>query len=163
MNSSSSNYTNETKASPSTNVITIKTNLSVLDETHLIPEGDYEASLTTWETTISFGQPRLTLYFTITECGEHYGKTFRKFYYVKKLKGKPKLKGKFIAKISGSFLKHWYQVFPTMKRVRPHRVPMQNLLRIIVKIKIRTVIKDYEGDALPEQMQYSVVDEILSI
>ncbi|MFC3193604.1 hypothetical protein ACFODZ_05020 [Marinicella sediminis] len=161
MNSTNNNYNNESHSSPIKNVIPFKSNLSAIDETHLIKEGVYEATLNTWETTISFGLPRLILYFTITECGEHFGKTFRKFYYVKKLNGKPKIKGKFIAKCSGSFLKHWYKVFPKIKRLRTDRVPMQNLNGIVIKVKVRTVKKDFEGDKLPEQMQYSVVDELL--
>jgi len=163
MKSTSDNYINNTQNSPSDNIVEIRPNTDNADDSILIKEGAYEAVLISWETVIMFGKPKVEMYFKIIEFGDHLDKKFSGYYYVKRHKGKPGKKGKFIAKSSGDLLEQWYKVFPESSRLRPDRIPMQKLLNKPVKVKIKTVKLNYKGKPLPKQMYYSKVDEILPI
>ena len=48
-------------------------------------------------------------------------------------------------------------------RVRPDRISFQELRGCVLKIKTRTVKKNFQQQVLPECLRYSVVDDIISI
>lgn len=128
----------------------------------LIEPGRYEARYVYHETCRAFGEYRVYIYFEIIEPGAAYGKGIYRAFRVTELIGKPGRNGRFK-------LKKRSELFLTLCRlyessgIRPDRVSLRPLKSLILRVKVRTVVKDYKQRPLPLSLRYSVIDDLLSI
>lgn len=135
----------------------------------LIPEGQYAAQYIGHETAVSFTVPKAYVHFRLVEPGEHLGVHLYRAFRVKELTGRPRKGGGFkLGKrheltlcLCRLYEKEWTRI--SSKRLRPDRLSLKPLANMVVRVSVRTVIKDHKQRPLPECMQYSVVDEILYI
>jgi len=133
----------------------------LVDAPAQIPAGVYQATYLRHETAFIFKSPKVFIHFRI-EGGEYHGMKLYRAYRVKELRGKPRKGG-------GIKLRHSQELYRQFVRMasnhveRPDRISLQRLRGCLIKISVRTVATDSRQRALPAALQYSVVDEMLSI
>lgn len=134
----------------------------------LIPEGEYQAKFTGHDTAFLFNKtPKIFLHFEIIEPGNHFGSKVYRAYRVFKLIDMPRKGDRSVP--NGRFkLKSRSALFGMLCRVldiqiRPDRINLQHLKNRVLKIKVRTVIRNYNNDPLQPFLHYSVVDDVLGI
>jgi hypothetical protein len=125
-----------------------------------VPPGAYEATFVQHETDNKAfgGTPKIYLHFQLMDPG-FMEKTLYKAYNVKELIGKPGRNGKFKLNKGQDLTLLLCKIDPT---VRLDRISLRLLSGCSWNVSVRTVTKDYKQRELPEQLQYSVIDEILS-
>jgi len=128
-----------------------------------IPDGNYQLKLLDRRTKIMFTTPRLILKFSIVDIGEFLGVVLYRYYSVDKLTSKAGKNGGFKAKQTGDFLIEYCNLFPHRRITRLDRIPMESLHNEIILGKVRTVDTNNQQKALPEQLKYSAVGELLRI
>lgn len=123
-----------------------------------IPEGTYQASFHTWSTYRYFDY-HLLMVFCIIEPGNYFGTYIPAFFPVRKLKGKPEVKGKFWVKPTGNLIIALRQIMPDLpRRFRLDRTPMTKLFGHVYEIKVVDVTNDQDGNKHAEYNIYSKVD-----
>jgi hypothetical protein len=127
----------------------------------LVPEGEYQVRLLHHETAVIFKSPKVYLHFAILEPGAHHGKHLFRAYRVKKLKGKPARNGSFTLGRGSDLFFTIAKLYP--KEPRLDRISLLALRNVVLRASVRTVTHDYRQRDLPESMQYSVIDSLLSI
>jgi hypothetical protein len=128
-----------------------------------VTDGNYQLKLLGHWTETMYTTPRLKLEFSIVDLGEFHGETVSRYYNVERLIGKAGKKGRFKAKQTGDFLIEYFNLFPHRKIKRRDRIPMEDMYNEIIIGKVRTVKKNNQQKRLPEQLQYSVIEELLRI
>ena len=128
----------------------------------LIKPGEYEVQYTHHETHVAFGTPKVFVHFQIVSVGPAHGTRLYRAFRVSELIGKPGKNGRFKLKKRNELILELCRLYQS-EGLRPDRVSLRPLKNIILKVKVRTVIKDYRQKPLPEVMQYSVIGEFISI
>lgn len=130
------------------------------DELTLIPPGVYQVGFDFHETRCLHRGYKLVLWFKVTSMGEHFEKRLPRYYNIIKPIGKIGKGGKFKVGRKSDFIREFYAVIP--KSVgRLDRVPMTALKSSLIRANVKTVTKGHDQRAIPEQAQYSVIQELL--
>ncbi len=127
----------------------------------LLPEGEYRAVLTYHETAVVFSQPKVFLHFKIIDPGEAFEKMLYRAYRVKSLTGKPSKHGGFKVARGGDLCEMLCRVLDV--RARPDRISVAPLRGSVLKIRLRTVTKDYRQRTVRDWLRYSVVSDIIGM
>ena len=130
-------------------------------EYSLVPDGVYDVVLVDYLTKYIFRSPKLILNLRIVEQGEHYGKTLSRYYNVKKLKSKAGKNGDFQVSRGSDFVYDFHACFGIQKRL--DRMPMTRFKNVIIRVKTKTVKKNYRQREIPECLKYSVIGELLGV
>ena len=105
--------------------------------------------------------PKLICTFTIVSHGEDHGKQVPRYYNVKRIKGKPALRGAFQAAATGDFARESYTLTNYGGR-RLDRLPMTLLESLMIRCEIETVTSA-RGREIPEQLQYSKISRLIKV
>ena len=128
----------------------------------LIPEKVYDLGFIDYSTMLMMGKsPKLVMRFNVVEQGEYFGIVLSKYYGLKKLTTKPKKSGGFYAGRLSDFLRDYFTFFPDQFISRVDRIPMTRFKNVIVQGRVKTVTKGYNQRNIPDQLQYSVIGELL--
>lgn len=124
----------------------------------LLPEEWYEAKYLGHETALVFNAAKVFMHFEIVQHGEHMGKRLFRAFRARKLIGRPRKGGKFVAHSNGEL----YQTLARLLdvKLRADRITFRPLRQMLFRIKTRTVRTDHKQREIPEQSRYSVIDEI---
>jgi hypothetical protein len=126
----------------------------------LVPPGEYIARYVRHETAIAFTVPKLYLHFDLigpTNAGTSLFLAFR----VRRLIGDPQKNGRFAV---GHRSELYVQLARLAERpMRRDRISLRGLRRCLLRVRVRTVKIDYRQRQLPENLQYSVIAEMLGI
>ena len=106
--------------------------------------------------------PKLTLWFTITDPGEGFGKRVARYYNVQKLIGKRGIGGQFKAGLRSDFIREYVHLFNEIPR-RLDRIPMTRFEKHVFRGTLRTVRTDHRQRELHQLLQYSVVSDLLEV
>lgn len=128
-----------------------------------IPPGEYGLKLVQHRTLIFYKTPRLVFDCIITDFSDCHGIQLSRYYNVERLISKPGKNGTCKHKQSGDFMMEFYQLFPSEPRRRLDRIPMQMFYNVEIIGKVRTVTTNNRQQKLPEQLQHSVIGELLRI
>ena len=101
--------------------------------------------------------------FQVVEYGDYFGTVLVKYYGVKRLTSKPKKFGGFKAGKCSNFLRDFFSLFINQKISRNDRIPMSCFKGVTFRGRIKTVDKGFNQKAIPIQLQYSVIDELLEV
>jgi len=124
-----------------------------------IPDTEYRAVFTHPEKAYSFSTPKVFLWFRIIDPGPHFGMMIYAAYSVRQLKGKLRKHGGFTVAAHGELFVMVCKVLSECGR--PDRFSLLRLKEKILRIKTRTVKRDYRQREIPEARRYSVVDAIV--
>ena len=131
------------------------------EDSPLIPEGIYEMSYLYHTTWVFMGrQPKVVVYFAITEPGDHFQVVLPAYYNVIKLIGRRCKGGGFKAAKKSHLVRDFCRVFPTQPLPRLDRIPLTRLESVIVRGSVVTVKKDFEQLDIPAAALYSRVARI---
>jgi hypothetical protein len=128
----------------------------------LLPEGEYQVVYTHHEAAVLFNTAKVFLHFRIAESGPYLNKRLYGAYRAAELIGRPGKNGRFK-------LKHRSELYLTLCclyqaiKLRSDRISLHDLKRLVLRVTVRTVTKDYKQRLLPESLHYSVVDPIQGI
>lgn len=125
-----------------------------------IPEGVYEGVFVRHEMAVVFKCPKIFLYFRITELGPYHGVELFRAYRLND-HSRPGKSPKLILKPRSELLRMIQHV--SGEKVRRDRASLSVLRGKILRLKVRTVNKDYRQRNLPEFDQYSVIEEITCV
>lgn len=130
----------------------------------LIPPGEYLLRFDHHETAVMFGRaPKLVLWFTVISQGPYFDAVkLAAFYNVRRLIGRPARNGRFKVGFKSSFLRDYFRLF-TSAANRLDRIPMSAFKNVIIRARIRTVMTGSDQGEIPEQLRYSVIDELLRV
>lgn len=117
----------------------------------LVPDATYKAICRRVEIRQTFRAQKCYLLFRITE-GEHAGKEIFKAYNVRKPLGR-----------KSYLFKDLCRLLELPRNTRPHRVSPSELRGQLFTLTTRTVVRDYEGQPLPEGARYSTVAKLEAI
>jgi hypothetical protein len=127
----------------------------------LIEPGEYSARFSHHETNKAAfgGKPKVYLIFTLVEP-QYYGLEIYGAYNVKEIEGKGCRNGKFKMTRRQDLTREIMCLLPDLRLDRISLMPLRGK---ILRISVRTVDRDYKKRILPLSMQYSVVDQMLSL
>ena len=109
-----------------------------------------------------FNTPKVFVHSRIVEPGPYFDQRIFRAYRTAALIGKPSTNGRFK-------LKHRSELYLTMcwlyqaRKLRPDRMSLRDLKRLVLQVTVRTVPKDYKQRPLPDCELYSVVQAIKGI
>lgn len=126
----------------------------------LIPDAEYFATCTGWETVNIFRSAKLFLHFQIIS-GPHTGRRIFMPFAVAALIGKPGSGGRFKMARRSKLALALGRL--TGERLRGDRVSLQWLTHCVFKVRTRTIKRDFQQRELAPALRYTVVDEILTI
>ena len=125
----------------------------------LIKPGEYEVTLHKYWKGFMYGRaPKLILVFRILDHGPHFGRHLYRCYNIKGFTKRNEIipKG-----WHSDYVREYSKLFSAPRKLRDVGIrPYKNKVFIC---KVRTVQKDYKQRPLPEDMQYSVIDELLDV
>ena len=128
----------------------------------LVPEGQYKVKFNQYETLKMFGSPKLRMEFQIIDFGDYFETSVCRYYTLNHLIGKPCVGGRF--KPTGQtsvLLVHYYACHPTAPRIkRLDRIPMDLWKDGEYIADVKTVRRNHRQHKLPEQLQYSKIDDL---
>ncbi len=130
------------------------------DDWPAIPDGEYSAIASHWETAHIFRCAKLFLHFQIVD-GQHTGKKLFAAFRVSALLGKPGRFGRFKAARRSRLVLMLATL--TGQRLRGDRLALRWLTRCVLRVRTRTVVQNYEQTNLPKCLHYSVVSAIESV
>lgn len=131
------------------------------DDSPLIPEGVYEMAYLFHKTWMFMGrQPKVVMYFSITEPGDYFGVVLPAYYNVVKHTGRCCKYGGFKAAKKSNLVRDFCRVFPTQPLPRLDRIPISRLESVLVLGTVENVKKDFQQRDIPEAAQYSRVVRI---
>jgi hypothetical protein len=125
-----------------------------------IPEGVYEGVFVRQEMAVVFKCPKIFVYFRITELGQYHGFELFRAYRVN-AKSKPGKTPQMTLKPRSELLRMIQHV--SGEKIRRDRASLSVLRGKILRLKVRTVTKDYRQRDLPEFDHYSVIEDITCI
>ncbi|MDA8363703.1 MAG: hypothetical protein M0Z84_07755 [Gammaproteobacteria bacterium] len=126
----------------------------------LIPDGEYLAICTGWQTAHIFRSAKLYLHFRIVEEQHQGAKLFAPF-RVYALVGKPGVNGRFKASRRSRLV--FMLATLTGQRLRGDRLSVRWLTNCMLRVKTRTVLRNYEQCDLPQFLRYSIVHDIVAV
>jgi len=126
----------------------------------IIPEGKYHFKLVTHKTSLKFGKPRLIMYMTVIDMGDQHGVALPCYRNVDSLKGEPRKRGGFVPPRGGTFMIEHCKLLPRYNP-RRDRISLNPYYNNIIEAIVATVKKNNQGKALPEQLWWSKVDELI--
>lgn len=132
----------------------------LIDAPPQIPSGRYQAQYVSHETALFSKSPRVYVHLQIFG-GEHHGSILYRAFRVERLNGRPRKNGTFRLRHSSELFRQFVRI--TEQRERPDRVALSRLRNCLLNVSVRTVTHDYRQRPLPPSLQYSVIDELLSI
>jgi len=139
----------------------INTGAIIEDDLPLVPPGEYVFQFVQYSTWLMFGRsPKLILDLSIVDHEMYTGVILKKYYNVKKLKGRHGRNGNFMASPKSNFMRDFFRVCPAYPPKRLDRIPMSRLEGIDIHGKVKTVTKGQDQKHIPEPLQYSVITEI---
>lgn len=125
----------------------------------LIKPGTYEVALVRYWKGYLYGKSsKLILVFRITNFGPHYGKQLYRCYNIKGLTKRKEIipKG-----WHSDFVREYSKLFGAPRKLRD--IGIRSFKSRIFTCTVRTVSKDFKQRPLPDDMQYSVIDELLKV
>jgi len=129
----------------------------------LVEPGLYTARYVRHETRQFFGSAyKAVFWFQITDFGPAFEVVVPRYYNVNKLVGKAGRGGKFVPGRNSDFMREYCRVFPSRIK-RKDRIALAALKDVLVKVRVRTTVKDRRQRSLPEPLKYSVVEEIVGV
>lgn len=128
----------------------------------LIDEGTYEVRYLYHETKVIFNTAKVFVNFEIVEPGPYFGKKLFRAFRVSELIGRPGKNGRFKLKKRSELLMEILRLFE-LQGLRPDRISLKPLKNVTIKVKVRTVNKDYKQRELPGPLKYSVVGDFIKI
>lgn len=144
-----------------------ETSIQLVEDTPpLIPPGEYEASYTHHEVGTAFKQSKVYVWMQIIR-GEYTGIQLYRAYRVESFKrprgkdGKKRKGGSIKLRHSSELFRQWVKL--TGEKERPDRIDLRRLKGCSVRIRVRTVTHDYDHKPLPRALQYSVIDQLISV
>lgn len=128
----------------------------------LIPPGEYLIGFDYFETAYHFGKsPKLIMNFHVVDFGHYFETPLSRWYGVDRI-GKPSRGGTFKAKSQTSILLiEYYRCLRESVVRRLDRVPMSEWSKHVYRAKVGTVSINSQQVALPAQLQYSKIRELL--
>lgn len=125
--------------------------------------GFHTVMLDSWSTALMFQgkAPKLICIFAIVSSGEDHGKRIPRYYNVKRIKGKPSVRGAFQATATGDFAREFYTLTNYGGR-RLDRLPMTLLEGLTIRCEIETVTSA-RGREIPEPLQYSKISRLIKV
>jgi hypothetical protein len=128
------------------------------EDSPLISDGSYEMGYLYHTTWMFMGrQPKVVVYFAITEPGEYFQVVLPAYYNAIKLIGRRCKYGGFKAAKKSNLVRDFCRVFPTQPLPRLDRIPLTKLESTVVRGTVVTVKKDFQQRDIPEVAQYSKV------
>lgn len=125
----------------------------------LVPPGCYRLRFMSWATVNYFDrQPKVVCHFRICTEGPHFGTPVDRWYNVKALLGKPRLKGRFKVAWGQDLAREYLSVVPTLNR--KDRMALSALGSVLLEGEVVTVTKDRRQRDLHPAIHYSVVRRI---
>ena len=146
----------------STNIVRLVTeNDSPLDAERpiLINPGEYEITLSRYWKGYLYGKSsKLILVFRIVTEGSYYGQHIYRCYNIKGLTKRKEIipKG-----WHSNFVREYSRLFGMPRKLRD--IGIRQFKHKVFKCRVRTVKKDFKQRPLPDDMQYSVIDELLKV
>lgn len=125
-----------------------------------IPDGVYEAVYLRCESANVFTCSKVFVYFRITELGQYHGQVLYRPYRAHAVSKMGK-SAKFMLKPRSELLRMLRKIGG--ENIRRDRASLSVLVGKVLKIKVRTVTKDYRQRDLPEHDQYSVIEDVMSV
>ncbi|HYM46740.1 MAG TPA: hypothetical protein VES65_11355 [Solirubrobacteraceae bacterium] len=119
-----------------------------------IEPGVYAAVYVRHQVRQAFGGARLAVQFSITTPGGAFEKVLTAWYRVRAI-GKGFTVGR-----HSKFARDWRLLFGRPAE-RWDRVPMSSLIGVGIRVRVRLVAFDHDGEQLAEVNQYSVVERVL--
>lgn len=133
----------------------------LVDAPPLLPEREFVVSYLHHETAFLFRTAKVFVHFRIVEEGEYHGLRVYRAYRAHELIGRPRKWGRFKLRQSSELYRTFVRLSGT--RERPDRVSLQRFKGTLIRASVRTVIHDAKQRPLPEALQYSVLDELVSM
>jgi hypothetical protein len=131
------------------------------DDSPLIPEGVYEMAYLYHVTWMFMGrQPKVVMYFSITEPGDYFEVMLPAYYNVIKHTGNRGKSGGFKAAKKSHLVRDYCRVRPGHPLPRLDRIPLSELASIIVRSTVKTVRQGFDQQSIPLAAQYSRVASI---
>lgn len=125
-----------------------------------VPSGTYNMKFLYGETRYMHNRsPKLIVWCSIVDMGEHFGKKLARYYNVSSIRGKPGQNGRFKAGAKSDFVREYLSaVYQPVKRL--DRIALSHLSESVIKAKVKTVTKGYNQREIPEPLQYSIIERI---
>lgn len=129
----------------------------------LVPPGIYELRFDYHQTAVMFGRaPKLVLWFTIITPGPYFDSVrIPRFYNITRIIGRPARNGRFKVGFKSSFTREYFRMFSAAKRL--DRIAMSPFSQHIILGRARTVTRGSDQKDIPDQLQYSVLDELTGV
>ena len=125
----------------------------------LIKPGGYEVALVRYWKGFLYGRSsKLILVFRIVTEGFYYGQHIYRCYNIKGLTKRKEIipKG-----WHSDFVREYSRLFGMPRKLRD--IGIRQFKHKVFKCRVRTVKKDFKQRPLPDDMQYSVIDELLEV
>lgn len=125
----------------------------------LIKPGTYEVTLVRYWKGYLYGKSaKLILVFRITTLGPYYGKHIYRCYNIKGLTKRKEIipKG-----WHSDFVREYSRLFGTPRKLRD--IGIRQFKNKVFSCSVRTVKKDFKQRQLPDDMRYSVIDELVNV
>ncbi len=126
-----------------------------------IPCGEYLAVCMRHETAPAFTTPKVYIWFSILEPDDYQGYEVYAAFNVQKHRSKPKKNGSFVIRKHHKLTSTLIRLLSSRFSVKEMKVDL--LHGKLCRISTRLVTKSYRQRDLPPLLQYSVVDEIVSV
>lgn len=129
-----------------------------------IRPGLYDFVFASYQTALMFKgrAPKLIINFKIADpTNEAFESVLPRYYNVRKLIGPAGKGGRFQASPKGDFAREFFRLFPGDGR-RLDRIPMSKFKGAMIEGRVKTV-DEVNGDAIPGQLQYSVIAELRKV
>jgi hypothetical protein len=134
------------------------------DDLVRIPDGIYELRYVGYSTSMMMGKsPKIAMRLQVVEYGDHLGAELVKYYGVRRLTSRPKESGGFKAGNFSDFLRDYFRFFPDQRISRNDRIPMSRFKEVIFRGRVKTVDKGFDQKKIPDQLRYSVVQELIEV
>jgi len=127
-----------------------------------IKQGVYDLAFEYYETIMLYGRaPKLVLWFRIATEGEFFGTRLPRYYNVKRIMGKPRKSGDFRVGWKADFIREYVNLFSMPQRI--DRLAITVFKRHFIRGKVKTVTNDLKQRVIPEELQYSVIQELREV
>jgi hypothetical protein len=128
----------------------------------LIPEGEYVVRYIKYDTHYMFGGLKLFVHFEIIDPGPHCGiKVYRAYRVVDAGGKKGKGRRRFKVRPRSQLFLDLVGLFD--RKLRRDRISLACLKTVLLRVRVRTVSKDYKQRPLPESIRYSVISDLIAI
>lgn len=127
-----------------------------------IPEGRYTLRFHGWETCLLFGRnPKVCLNLSVADLGEYFGTKVQRWYNVRRLKGRPRKNGQFVASWGSDLVAEYMYLRDAVRRT--DRISLGFYRDCLLIGEIETVRIDRRQHAREGLMQYSIVRKLTGL